>query len=306
MRRVLGLFLVICMSVCFVACGSGSNNSNYKEQKVTYKDNFEVTCVNDEVVCCKDYYTKPDNLIITLEVENISDKDEKFATFANIIAKQGDKSLAGSFLKDKNGKPYSDSANKTIKSGDTATIKYAWQLDNPNGDVVVDFKGYVSGAGAGKMTFKVKGRQTKENAKYQAQSKKEFESRQKIRNAELDSCKVTIPDGWTVRNVSEYSVNMEKDKKQNEPSKIVSVQSYSTKVSNAKSEAENKAINFGDKKGAVKEYKIAGKKFYGVEPTDNQFYLYGKASNGNKIQIDGMGIAYKDAKSILNKNIKFK
>ncbi len=304
MRKVLSLVLVLCMGACLVACGCG--NSDYKEQKVTYKGLFEVTCVNDEIICDKDYYTKPDNLIITLEVENIGKKDEVFANYSNIIASQDGKGLNSSFLKGKNGKPYGYNSNKTIKKGDTATIKYAWQLDNPEDDVIVSFNGYMMNSGAGKMTFKVKGRQTKENINYAESSKKEYESKQKIKEGDLENCKVTVPKGWTARSLSSFSISMEKNKKKDEPSNIISVESHTTKVANTKSEAENKALDFKMKKSAVKEYKVAGKTFYGVEPTEHQFYLFGKASNGQKIVIDGMGISYKKAKGILNKNIKVK
>ena len=306
MRKVLSLVLVLCMGACLVACGSSKSSSNYKEQKVTYKDKFEVTCTNDEVVCNKEYTHKPDVLVVTLKVKNIGKKDDSFASVANIIPKQGEELLTMADITDKNGKILSSNASDTIKKGKTATIKYGWNLENHKDDVIVNFDGYIIDADAGKMTFKVKGKQSKENAKYEEESKKEYESRQKMKDLDSAAFKITVPKEWTAIESTDDSIKIEANKEVEGVSPNIKVNSYDFGEKNVKKRAFDGAKAFKIKKGDVKTYKVNGKTFYGFEPVDDQFYLYGKASNGNNIEIDGMHISYKNAKKLLNKNITIK
>ncbi len=308
MRRIIGLLLVLCMGACLVACGSSnkeaSDDADYKQQKVTYKGNFEVTCINDEIVCDKASSLKPDNIVITLEVKNIGKKDEKFSSYANVFAKQGKDILYSAYLKDKKDKTYSFYRDQIIKSGDTATLKYDYKLNNHKDDVVLEFSGYTQGSEAGKMKFKTEGRQTKQNANYEESSKREYESREKIKEGKFKSCTVTVPKGWVARSLSTVAISMEKEK--DGPSQIISVQAYDTKIASAKAEAKRYLANFGNKKLKIKKYAIDGKTCYGFEPTDNQFYIYAKSSKGGRVEIDGMGISYKEAKKVIDKNIDIK
>ncbi len=309
MKKIVSLLLVLVMGACLVACGStekgASSDPNYKQQKVTYKKLFEVTCINDEVVCNKDMPNKPDALVITLKVKNIGKNDQKFATIANINAKQGDQSIFSAYLKDKKGKPYQYYADQIIKPGETSIIKYDWKLVNHEDDVVALFQGYTVAHSAGKMTFKTKGRQTKDNAKYEKESKKEYESKLKVKDADIGAAKVTVPEGWFARSVSSFAVGLEKIKKKGS-TEIISVNASSMKIDSAKAEAKRYMANFGDDKMKIKTYKVDGKTCYGFEPNDTQFYIYGKSSDNQRIEIDGMGIGYKDAKSVIDKNVKIK
>ncbi len=305
MRRVLSLILVLCMGACLVACGS-SKSSDYKKQKVTYKGKFEVTCTNDEVVCNKEYTNKPDVLVVTLEVKNIGKKDDSFASVANILPKQGEELLSLADLEDKKGKNISSNANDKIKKGETATIKYGWNLENHKDDVIVNFDGYMMDSDAGKMTFKVKGKQSKENAKYEQESKKEYESKQKMKDLDCAAFKAIVPKGWTAIESTDDYIKIESNKEVGGVSPNITVNSYDFGEKNVKKRSFDGAKAFKIKKGDVKTYKVNGKTFYGFEPVDDQFYLYGKASNGNNIEIDGMHISYKNAKKLLNKNITIK
>ena len=309
MRKVLSLVLIACLGVCLVACGSSkegaSSDPDYKEQKVTYKDHFQVTCINDQVVCNKEMPNKPDVLVVTFEVKNIGKTDEKFSTFANINAKQGDESIYSAYLKDKKGKPYEYYADQIVKAGDTTTIKYDYKLANHEDDVVLNFNGYTVAGDAGKMTFKVKGRQTKQNAKYEEESKKEYESKAKIKEADIGAAKITVPKGWFARSVSTYGMSLEKIKDEG-PTQIISFSTSTLKIDNAKSEAKRYMANFGDNKTKIKTYKIDGQTCYGFEPVDTQFYIYAKSSDNERVEMDGMGISYKDAKSVLDKCVDIK
>lgn len=308
MNRVIGLILVLTLSLGLVACGSSSKDAssdpNYKEQEVTYKGDFDVKCINDEIVCGDEFSGKADYLVITLDVKNISKEKKRFTSYANMNAKQGKKTLNLGNLKDKKGKPYYYYRDQYIKPGKTATLKYDYKLENHKDDVVVKFDGFVVGTGAGKMTFETEGRKTKEYAKYEAESKKEHESQAKIKKVDMNACKVTVPKGWIFKNTSKTYTNMQKDKK--DTFNTISVSTTSTKIKSAKKEAKAYRKNFKDKKLKVKSYKVDGNTFYGFEPTGDQFYLYGKSSKGYRVEISGMGISYKDAKGIIDKNITIK
>ena len=297
MKKIIALLLVLCMGVCLVACGSNngaSNDPDYKQQKVTYKKSFEVTCINDEVVCDKDSLKKEDDLVLTLEVKNIGDKAQRFSSIANMNATQGKKTIYPGSLKDKKGKPIIYQANKVIKKGKTATIKYDWKLDNHKDDVVVKFNAFLAGNDAGKMTFEIEDRQTEENAKYEKESKKEYESKSKIKKVDLKTVKVSIPKGWIANNTSKSYTSIEKIT--DGPIEVVSISAPSVKVKNIKTEAKKYKKNFHDKK----------MKFYGFEPTSTQFYLFGKAANGKRIEISGVGLSYKEAKKVIDKSVKIK
>lgn len=308
MRKIVCLIIVLAMCLGLVACGTSedgaSNDPNYKKQDVTYKDGFDVKCINDEIVCEDEFSGKADYLVITLDVKNIGKEDKKFAPYAHIIAKQGKETLTLGNLKNEKGKPYYNDRNKIIKPDKTLTLKYDYKLANHKDDVVVNFDSYLVGNGAGKMKFKVEGRESKEFAKYEKESKKEYESNAKIKKVDMKACKITVPKGWTIRNASKNYSSIQKDGKNQ--SKSISVSSPSTKISNAKAEAKKYRKNFNDKKIKIKEYKVDGKTFYGFEPTNTQFYIYGKSSNGYRVEISGMEIGYKDAKNIIDNNIKIK
>ena len=308
MNRIIGLVLVVAMCLGLVACGCSSKDAssdpNYKEQEVTYKGDFDVKCINDEIVCDNTFAGKADYIVITLEVKNISKKSKMFTSYANINAKQGKETLYLGNLKDKKGKPYYEKRSKKIKPGKTVTLKYDYKLANHKDDVIVNFDSYLVGNGAGKMKFKVEGRESKEFAKYEKESKKEYESNAKFKKVDMKACKITVPKGWTIRNASKNYSSIQKDGK--DQSKSISVSSPSTKISNAKAEAKKYRKNFNDKKIKIKEYKVDGKTFYGFEPTNTQFYIYGKSSNGYRVEISGMEIGYKDAKNIVDNNIKIK
>lgn len=303
MRKIISLMLSLVVAAsCLAGCGGGSN---YKEQKVKYDGAFEITCVKDEIVCDTGSSVKTDNLVLTLAIKNIGKKDAKITSVANIITKQGDKILFSSNLRDKEGQLYSFYRDQIIPKGKTVKLKYAWQLSDSEKDVDVDFKGYVVGSDAGKMTFKVKGRETEYHAKYVKESKKEYESKSKIKEASLKALDVKIPDGWIIRTVSDSRVEMQKDNTSG-PTQIIAISSYSILTPKPKAEAERYIGNFNNSKLKVKKYKIAGENFYGFEPVDTQFYLYGKSSDNYRIEVSGMQVAYKDVKKLLNKMIKVK
>ena len=309
MKKILSLLMILALSVaCLVGCGSKNDNEidpDYTVQTVKYDGAFKITCIKDEVICDKDSSIKTDNLVITVKVKNIGKEDAKITSVANVITKQGDKTLYSSYLKDKKGKLFSFYRDQIIKKGEEKTLKYSWQLENSEDDVNVNFNGYVTGADAGVMKFKVKGRQTKEHEKYVAESKKEYESKAKVRSASLKACDVKVPDGWIIRSVSDSRIEMQKDKNDG-PTEILAITSYEMKIKSAKAEAERYIGNFNNSKLKVETYKIGGEKFYGFEPVDTQFYLYGVSSDGYRIEVTGMQVKYKDVKKILDKMIKVK
>lgn len=308
MKRIIGLVLIFAMCLGLVACGSSndeaSSDPNYKEQTVTYKGDFDVKCINDEIVCGKEFSGKADYIVLTFEVKNISKKDKVFTSYANMKAKQGKETLYLGNLKDKKGKPYYYYRSQKIKPGKTATLKYDYKLVNHKDDVVVNLDSFLVGNEAGKMKFKTEGRKTKEYAKYEAESEKEHESLAKIKKVDMNACKVSVPKGWIVRNASEYFTNMQKDKK--DSTEVITISTTSTKIDSSKAEAKKYRKNFNDKKLKLKSYKVDGEIFYGFEPSGKQFYLYGKSSKDYRIEISGMDIGYKEAKDVIDKSIKIK
>ena len=300
--------MVIGMCAGLVGCGSSSGEDgaapDYTVQKVKYDGAFEITCIKDEVVCDKESSMKSDNLVITVNVKNIGKKESKITNSANVITKQGDRILYSSSLKDKKGNFFSFYRDQIIKPGKTKTFKYAWKLEDPKKDVVVEFNGYTTGTGAGKMKFKIAGRESKEHAKYAEESKKEYESKSNIKKASLKACDIKIPDGWFARTVSQTRVEIQK--KGDGPTQLIAVSSYSIKCDDPKAEAKKYVENFNNKKIKVNKYKVAGETFYGFEPLDTQFYLYGKSSDKDRIEISGFTMSWKDAKKIVNKMIKIK
>lgn len=309
MRKIISLFLILTMCVGLVACGSNiaTSKPGYKEQKVTYKKLFEVTCVNDEIICEKDSIIKADDLVLTLNVKNISDSDRKFSSVSYFDVKQGDKPLYPASYKNKKGKLYSSYENKVIEDGDTMTIKYAWQLKDHDDDVVVNFINKKTGATVGKMKFKVKGRQTGENISYEKESKREYKDKLKIKKVKLKSCTVKVPKGWFVRSKTSNNVSLQKKTKNPDGViKSISVNSFGVKVKNAKAEAKRRASFFSVNKKDVKEFTVDGKTCYGFNASDHQFEILGKSSKGYGFEISGTGIGYDEAKSIIDKSIEIK
>lgn len=307
MKKLLAIIMVTGVCLSLVGCGGSKDGQSaapdYTVQKVVYDDAFEIECINDEVICDKQSSSKSDNLVITVNVKNIGKKDSKITSVANIMARQDMMTLYSSSLKDKKGNFYSFYRDQIIKPGKTKTFKYAWKLEDSKEKVIVDFRGYTTATKGGKMAFKVDGRQSKENAKYVAESKKEYESKTKIKEAKLTNCDVVVPEGWFARSVSDTRLEMQK--KADGPTQIVAITSYNFKLPKGpEAEAKKYVKNFNNSKLKVKKYKVAGKTFYGFEPVDTQFYIYGQASNGGRIEVSGMQISWKDAKKVVEKMIK--
>lgn len=301
MRRGIAIFTVLAMSVALCACGSDKKGTDkkakddkptYKVQTVTYKDQFKVEIIGDEVVYNEN--DGSDNIVVDIKATNLGKEDKAFTAVANITTKQGEESLGWSQLRDKDDNFVGNvNTDEEIKAGESKTLKGAWIINDDETDVVIEFNGWAMESNAGSVTISVKGRGTEEHKKYLEEQESILEAKKQAKEADITGAVVKIPEGSYFDEFDETSAKVMV--KEGE-SPYVEVK-YSTSWGKAKEWCKKMNDNYGgDLK--VSEKKIGDINYTYMEITDTQYMLFADTKTG-AIQIYGMFVNLNDSMDIV-------
>ncbi len=302
MKKGIAVFAVMAMTVALCACGSSGKKDSkgdgkdskpaYDVQTVTYKDNFKVEIVGDEVIYNEEDGT--DNLIVDIKVTNIGKEAKIFTTVANITTKQGEESLGWSQLRDKDDNFVATlNSEEEIKPGKSTTLKGGWILNDSETDVVIEFNGWVTESGAGNVTLKVSGRETKEHQSYVVEQESILAAKKEAKEADITAAVVKLPEGAYFDEFDEKSAKVMV--KEGE-SAYVEVE-YSTSWGTAKEWADTMNGNFGgDNK--ITEKKIGDITYQYMEINDSQYMLFVDSGEG-AVRVYGMFVNLEDSMDIV-------
>ncbi|MCR5737647.1 MAG: DUF5067 domain-containing protein [Eubacterium sp.] len=302
MKKGIAVLAVMAMTVALCACGSSEKKDSkgagkdskpaYDVQTVTYKENFKVEIVGDEVIYNEE--DGSDNLIVDIKVTNIGKEAKTFTTVANITTKQGEESLGWSQLRDKDDNFVATlNSDEEIQPGKSTTLKGGWIINDPEADVVIEFNGWAMESGAGNVTLKVAGRETKEHQSYVVEQESILAAKKEAKEADITAAVVKIPEGAYF---DEFDEDSAKVMVKEGESAYVEVE-YSTLWGTAKEWADSMNGNFGgDNK--ITEKKIGDITYQYMEINDSQYMLFVDSGEG-AVRVYGMFVNLEDSMDIV-------